>query len=246
MNLTLRNQRRNNAIYTDGKHSYKIFNEGYSKELVFLEAHINSILEELGVPATSIQSVSKIEGKWAFTAAITNGKNIFELLNEDPDNTDKYLDILVDVQTHIHSFSCVDLPIQKEKLSRYIDISGLDSELIFDLKDMLASSPKHKKLCHGNFTPHNVVIRDDGSYEVVDWNHAVQGNASADVARTYLWFKGRMPDLAETYLEKFCAKTNTSSNYVHTWVPIVAAARLAKNIPEEQEMLRSVISIMEY
>lgn len=55
----------------------------------------------------------------------------------------------------------------------------------FDLLEMLDSSPKHKKLCHGNLTPHNIIISGD-DYCVLDWNHASQGNASADIAQ-YLY-----------------------------------------------------------
>ena len=39
---------------------------------------------------------------------------------------------------------------------------------------------------------------------------------------------------------------NTSSKYVHNWIPIVAAARCAKNIPEEVKILNGLISVMEY
>ena len=43
MDLTLINERRNNSIYTDGKKTYKIFNKGYKKNDLFLEAFITSI-----------------------------------------------------------------------------------------------------------------------------------------------------------------------------------------------------------
>ena len=110
---------------------------------------------------------------------------------------------------------------------------------------MLNTCPRHKKLCHGNFTPHNVFISDGKAY-ITDWNHASQGNASADVARTYLWMKINMPTLADLYLDKFCKATNTSRHYVENWIPIVAAARIAKNNPEEIKILKEHISVMEY
>ena len=110
---------------------------------------------------------------------------------------------------------------------------------------MLNSCPKHNKLVHGNFTPHNVVLSDDGHY-IVDWNHASLGIASADIALTYIWMQMNMPEYAEIYLKKFCDATNTSSRYVHNWIPIVAAARLAKKISGEEELLNSLISVIEY
>ena len=48
--------------------------------------------------------------------------------------------------------------------------------------------PNHKKLCHGDFDPKNIILRDDGEAFILDWAHATQGNASADAARTYLLF----------------------------------------------------------
>lgn len=245
MNLELRNTRRNNKIYTDGTAVYKIFNEGYPKNDVFLEAYITAKVEDLGITVPSIQEISFKNNKWMFKSTNITGKNIYELLKEFPEKSNDYLEKLVDIQTSIHKYRCPELPIQKQKFSDYIDQSNLEESMKIDLKDMLNSSPKHRKLCHGNFTPHNVILSEDKAY-IVDWNHAVQGNASADVSRTYLWFQGRMPEYAEQYLNIFCEKTNTSSRYVHNWIPIVAAARLAKNIPEEQELLRSVISVIEY
>lgn len=133
----------------------------------------------------------------------------------------------------------------KTKLTDYIQSADLDEGMKLDLLDMLNTSPKHKKLVHGNFTPHNVVVSPKGDY-IVDWNHAAQGSASADVARTYIWMQMNMPEYADIYLDKFCNATNTASRYVHNWIPIVAAARLGKKNPGEEELLNSLISIIEY
>ncbi len=245
MNMKLINKRRNNGIYVDDKDTYKIFNKGYSKNDVFMEAFITAKLESLGIKVPVIAEVSTINGQWAFKYATNYGQSLYDIMMSDPDNMDKYMDQLVDIQTDIHRRKCEQLPIQKQKLTDYINLSNLDKSLKLDLLDMLNSSPKHKKLCHGNFTPHNVIFID-GTFYITDWNHASQGNASADVARTYVWMTINMPDYAEIYLQKFCAKTNTSSRYVHNWIPIVAAARLAKNNPEEIKILNSLISVIEY
>lgn len=245
MNMKLINQRRNNTIYTDGDNAYKIFNEGYSKDDVFMEAFISSKIEKLGLNIPIIEEITSIEGKWAFKFPHIPGQSLYDIMIADSENIEKYMNQLVDIQTDIHTRKCPQLPIQKQKLADYIKLSSLDDSLKIDLIDMLNSSPKHKKLCHGNFTPHNVIIYDGVTY-ITDWNHATQGNASADIARTYLWMKVNMPDYSEIYLEKFCKKTNTTSHYVHNWIPIVAAARLAKNNPEEADILNSLISVTEY
>ena len=62
----------------------------------------------------------------------------------------------------------------------------LDDNLRYELMTRLDGMPKHTKLCHGDFDPSNIIVGNDGKWYVVDWVHASQGNASADVARTYL------------------------------------------------------------
>lgn len=245
MTMQLINKRRNNGIYRDGKDTYKIFNQGYSKIDVFMEAYMTSRIEELGLHVPSIKEVISIDEKWAYKFDTMEGETLYEMMQSNPDKLDEYMDLLVTIQTDIHSKKCPYLPIQKQKLTDYINLANLDKSLKIDLIDMLNSSPKHKKLCHGNFTPHNILFCDGVPY-ILDWNHASQGNASADVARTYLWMRINMPTYAEIYLEKFCERTNTSSNYVHNWIPIVAAARLAKNNPEEIKILNNLISVIEY
>ena len=51
---------------------------------------------------------------------------------------------------------------------------------------------------------------------------------------------------AEKYLVDFCKKTHTDRRYVHSWLPIVAAARMTKHIPEEKELLESMIDVCDY
>ena len=216
INENVINTRRNNRIIKHNDAVYKVFNEGYSKEDVFAEAFFTSKIEGLKVGAPSIEQVTTINGQWAFMYPDIYGESLYTLMMNNPDKLDEYMDKLIKIQTNIHSKKCPYLPIQKQK-----------------------------KLCHGNLTPHNIIIKDDNIY-VTDWNHASQGNASADVARTYLWMLINMPDYAENYLERFCDETNTSSKFVNKWIPIVAAARCAKNIPEEVKILNGLISVMEY
>ena len=55
-----------------------------------------------------------------------------------------------------------------------------------------------------------------------------RGNASADVARTYLLFCLSDQAAADKYMDLFCEKTGTAKRYVQQWLPLVAAAQLTK------------------
>lgn len=54
------------------------------------------------------------------------------------------------------------------------------------------------------------------------------------------------PEIADTYLDKFCLATNTSKRYVQAWLPIVAAAQLIKGKPEEKDLLMKWIDVVDY
>ena len=105
----------------------------------------------------------------------------------------------------------------------------------------------HKKVCHGDFNPSNIILKPDGQWYILDWSHATQGNASADVARTYLLFvlEGKEA-LAEKYLSLFCKKSDTAKQYVQQWIPIVAASQSLKGKPEERDLLIRWASVCEY
>ena len=126
-----------------------------------------------------------------------------------------------------------------DKMDEYLDGKK------YDLLTRLDGMPKHVKLCHGDFNPNNIIV-SNGKYYILDWVHAAQGNASADVARTYLLFALDDKDVAEKYMDIFCKKSNTEKKYVQQWLPIVAAAQLTKQRPREKEMLEQWLDVFDF
>ena len=150
-------------------------------------------------------------------------------------------------QLLIHSQACPLLNKLKEKTIRSLkSVEQLDESTRYELLTRLDGMPKHTKLCHGDFNPSNIIVGDDGKLYVIDWVHASQGNASADVARTYLLLSLKDKKKAELYMDLFCEKTGTEKRYVQGWLPIVAAAQLAYKRPEEKDLLESWINVFEY
>lgn len=125
--------------------------------------------------------------------------------------------------------------------------SSYEATLRYDLHNRLEGMKKHTKVLHGDFCPSNIVVTPDGDYYVIDWAHATQGNASADVARTYLTFtlQGNKA-LADKYLELFCKKADIAKQLVWQWMPIVACSESVKNIPSEKELLDSWVNVFDF
>ena len=160
---------------------------------------------------------------------------------------DKYLELLVDLQLEVHSKKCPLLNKLKDKMNRKISESKLDATTRYELHTRLEGMPKHTKVCHGDFNPSNIIIAKDSTPYIIDWSHATQGNASADVARTYLLFclDGDMEN-AEKYLNLFCKKSDTAKQYVQKWMPIVAASQTVKDNEHEREFLLSWVNVVDY
>ena len=239
--------RNNKTIYRDGDRCIKVFSAEYSKADVLNEALNQARIEDLGLNIPKVLEVNMIDGKWAIISEFIKGKTLAQLMADDEENKEKYINILVDLQMNIHSKTCSHLNKLKDKMSRKIADTDLDATTRYDLHTRLEGMPKHNKVCHGDFNPSNVIIAEDGTPYILDWSHATQGNASADVARTYLlfWLNGDNEG-AEIYLDTFCKKSNTAKQYVQKWMPIVAASQSVKGNEKEREFLMSWVSVVDY
>lgn len=239
--------RNNKTIYRDGDRCVKVFNAEYSKADVLNEALNQSRIEETGLNIPKILEVTMVDGKWAIVSEFIKGKTLAQLMEENEDKRDEYLELLVDLQLEVNSKTCPLLNKLKDKMNRKIEQTELDATTRYDLHTRLEGMPKHKKVCHGDFNPSNIVITEDGTPYILDWAHVTQGNASADAATTYLLFKLAGDDaLAERYLDMFCEKSNTLKQYVQKWMPIVAASQSVKGKKEEREFLLGWVNVVDY
>lgn len=233
-------------VYKNGNMVIKLFKEGCPKTTVLYEALTHARVEDTGLRIPKIHEVSVIGSRWAMHMDCIEGKTLADLMRENPADTEKYIDQMLEIQLEIHSKKVPKLSKLKDKLSRQInELDCIDDVKKYELLTRLESMPKHIKLCHGNFTPENIIINETGTY-VVDWVAARQGNASADVGKTYLLLSLVNTDAAEMYLNKFCKLTGTSKKYVQDWLPIVAASRLTENKPEERAFLMKWLDVVLY
>lgn len=235
------------TVYRDGDTVIKVFDEDYKKSDVLNEALNQARVEETGLNIPKVIEVMKLDGKWAIVSQYIPGKPLDRLMQEKPEMLDEYLELFVDLQLEVHSKEAPLLTKLKDKMNRKISETTLDATTRYELHTRLESMPKHKKVCHGDFNPSNIIITPDGKPYIIDWSHATQGNASADAARTYLLFKLSGDDaLAEKYLDLFCKKSDTAKQYVQKWMPIVAASQSVKGKAEEREFLLKWADVVEY
>lgn len=242
-------ERKTKTVYKDSDKTIKLFVENYSKADILNEALNQARVEEgttLNVP--KLLEVTKIDGRWGLVSEHIEGAPLNKLMEEHPEKEEEYLNLFVDTQMKILSNSVPLLNRIKDKFRRKLSNAvNIDENTRYELMQRLEGMKNHTKLCHGDFNPSNVIIKENGEVYVIDWSHVTQGNASADVARTFLLFsiEGKN-ELAEKYINLFSEKSGIAKANIQRWIPIVAATQMTKGREEEQEFLSNWINVVDY
>ena len=242
-------ERKTKTVYKDSDKTIKLFVENYSKADILNEALNQARVEEgtsLNVP--KLLEVTKIDGRWGLVSEHIEGTTLNKLMEEHPEKEEEYLNLFVDTQMKILSNSVPLLNRIKDKFRRKLSNAvNIDENTRYELMQRLEGMKNHTKLCHGDFNPSNVIVKDNGEVYVIDWAHVTQGNASADVARTFLLFSiEEKNELAEKYINLFSEKSGISKANIQRWIPIVAATQMTKGKEEEQEFLSNWINVVDY
>ena len=242
-------ERATKTVYRDGDKTIKLFVENYLKSNILNEALNQARVEEgtdLNVP--KLVEISRIDNRWALVSEHIEGTPLDVLMNEHPEKIDEYLNTFVDIQLNILGHKVPMLNRMKEKFHRKIsEAENISENTKYELLQRLDGMKNHTKLCHGDYNPSNVIIKEDGTAYIIDWSHVTQGNASADCARTFLLFsmEGK-EELAKKYMNLFSEKSKIDIANIQRWIPIVAASQMTKGKPEEQEFLSKWIDVIDF
>lgn len=241
-------ERKTKTVYKDGDKTIKLFIENYSKAAILNEALIQSRVEEsTDLKISKLIEVTKIENRWALVTEFIEGTPLDVLMREHPERQEEYLNLFVNIQLEIMSKRVPTLNRLKDKYRRKLAEADIDDTTRYELLQRLEGTKNHDKLCHGDFNPSNVIINENGEYSIIDWAHATQGNASADVAKTFLLFSlNGQTELAEKYLDLFTEKSGIERKEIQRWIPIVAAVQLKKGGAENKEFLEKWIDVVDY
>ena len=232
--------RNDKTVYRDGNESIKVFNDNYLVSDVLNEALNQSRALEAGINAPGVLGVTTFDGKWAIVSEYIKGKSLEQLMEENPEKKNDYIELMVGIQLDIGAKSSPKLRLLKHKMRDQIRLTELDSVIRYDLHNRINEMTKKSNLCHGDFCPSNVIVSENGVPFVIDWAHASLGNTLADVANTYLlfWMHGDISG-AKKYLELYSEKSGIEKQQILSYMPIVAASRLAKCSEKEREFLLS-------
>jgi hypothetical protein len=228
-------------VFEWGSRVVKLSRSTGSTQVIFREAAINAAVEALGLPVPAVWSVQQIDGRWGIVFDRMSGVSFAEQMLGDPAAIPQRLQILVRLQARIHSH-VLD---QFSSLKGWVT-AGITRTTLFDepqrqiLLNGLRKMPDGDHLCHGDFHPGNVL--GEASHPIViDWPNACCGEPAADVCRSYLLLKLHAEEVAEPYLDAYCQVGRVRRQTILDWLPYIAAARLAEDVPGEQPSLLELI-----
>lgn len=246
-------RRHNKVVYRDGERVIKVFNAEKPAADVFNEALNVARVDGTGIRASEVLEVSRVEGgehagSWAIALRYIHGTTLRSLWDKDPAHTDKYLRQFVELQAEVNGFDAPLLNRQKDKLARMIgSVTTIDPTTRYDLEMRVDGMREGRRVCHGDFVPSNVIVNDeDNQLYLCDWAHVTAGIPEVDAASTYLMLTSTNPDQARAYLDLYSVVTNTPKQVINYWLPVVAAAELSRGRKENEDYLRSLISVGDY
>jgi tRNA A-37 threonylcarbamoyl transferase component Bud32 len=230
-------------IYLYENRIVKIF-KNYLPDTVSLnEAYKQKYAYSCGLSVPKILDVTRIDGNQAIIMEYIKGKTIGDILLENMDQAEYYMNISVNIQQKIHMIVTDALEPMTDKLTRQIEsVQNLDQRHKSALIQKLNTITFEKRLCHGDYHLFNLIMSEN-EVTIIDWVDSSTGDIRSDIYRTYLLYSQFSVELADMYMRLYCEKSGLSKDDIYQWAPIIAGARLSENVsPEESERLLEIVN----
>ncbi len=216
------------------------------KAKVLHEALVYAGLEAAGLPVPKVCEVAETPQGWQIRLEEISGTPLQQSIRQDPQNLPRYIRQMVQLQVLLHTKTAPLPGTLRQRLSRQIHQADcLSDAQRYEMLLRLQSLPDGSSLCHGGFSPQNLVVTPDKTY-IVGWQDASLGAPAADAAQTYLLLSLQLPQGAELYLAEYSGQSGIAKREIQSWMPVVAAARLACGHPQEQQHLLCWADVVQY
>jgi len=234
----------------------KLFHEWVSSETVENEARISRAVYDASLPVPYAGETIRIYNRTGLVYRYIDGSSMLETFGNKPWRLNHFAKKLSELHQEIHKCHVPQLPSLKKCLEDKIRTAkGLSDGSKDAVLYLLSNMPEGESLCHGDFHPGNILLSSGGPI-IIDWVDAACGNPMADVARTsllalYAFLPKEMPArkifgisrrlFHNIYMHHYFKLKPTDRKDLGNWLIINAAARLAENIRDEQDRLKSLI-----
>jgi Phosphotransferase enzyme family len=226
-------------VFAVGGGALKLYRAA-AKRSAFREAANAAVAESLGLPVPEIHGLRCFGDRWGIIMSLAEGPSFAESIRAKPDLTSTYVTEMALLQFRVHGHPGTHFASLKARLAANIRrANGLDAATQSRLLAKLQALPEGERLCHGDFHPFNI-LGPPSRPTLIDWLDASSGVPAADVCRSYILIGHSEPKIASTYVEAYIEVSGETRASIFEWLPIVAAARLAEDVPKEAARLREM------
>lgn len=225
-------------VFAYGPRVAKIYREGVREEVVRREAANIAVAVAQKLPVPTAYEVRQFGTRWGLIMNRAPGPPFADAMRAGP--APEHFAAMLELHLAIHARPGAGLASLKARLQSRIRNAGpLGPTRQQRLLEALAALPDGDRICHGDFHPFNIMGTPEAAM-VIDWLDAASGPPAADVARSYVLLKPHLPALAESYVAAYAKAAGLAPDEIMRWVPVIAAARIAENVPAETDMLMAI------
>lgn len=236
----------------------KLFYTWVSTEAIAREIQISRLVSTMDLPTPKILGETRLEDRHGLIYERVEGTSLLTMLSIRPWLCVQYGRQFAELHTAIHRQHGSELPPLKASLESTIrGLKCLPENLLEAALNQLASLPEDEKLCHLDYHPDQVMVTANGQ-SVLDWMTARCGPPAADVARTMVllrfgpvmnasWLMQMLANLlrgtfSRAYLQRYLElNPAVTTALIDAWMPLLALARLAEDIPGEKGKLQAFL-----
>ena len=235
----------------------KLFVAGFPTSLASQEVQGLRAANSAGVPSPRLLEVVTVDGRDGIVMERLAGQTMQQLLAARPYLVPHYARLFAELQAQMHSCHAPGLLSRKESLAKHIVRAGTTSYVKSLALARLDLLPDGDTLCHGDLHPDNVLMTAKGPV-IIDWSFSAAGNPASDAARTALMlrtsnapgtrFQNNWVDreartlFHQTWFRRYRDLQRPAAQSMHDWLLPVAVARFADGLPDEHEVLASLIA----
>ena len=160
----------------------------------------------LGVPTAIPYDVVRVGEGYGSVFELLNAKSLAQLIKKEPENLDKYVEILVDLMKKIHSTEVrpEDMPDQREVVlgwARFLK-DYLPEDKAEKLIRLVEEVPVVHRMLHGDYHVKNVMMQN-GEALLIDMDTLCQGHPVFELGsafNAYAGFSELDPSISESFL----------------------------------------------
>ncbi|EJQ51980.1 aminoglycoside phosphotransferase [Bacillus wiedmannii] len=230
-------------IYLYENKVIKLFKEYLTDKESMNEAKKQKYAYSCGLPVPNVFEVTKVQARQAIIMEYVKGESIGDLLLNNLNEAEHYINICVNEQKKIHAIrvNIDEIESMRGRLEPQIkSVYKLDEQQKENILNKLASIKFEPRLCHGDFHPFNLILSNK-NVNIIDWVDASSGDIRADVFRTYLLYAQASIELAEMYLQIYCSNTDLTRDEIFQWAPIIIAARFSEKVSPQNEVYLNIL-----